>query len=131
MMKGSMTVEASLVFPFCFLVIAIVCCLGIFKYNQAVLKLTGYECVVHTMELRGESEQVLRETIKGRAEQMAKERALGVENLETSVKVTTSKILVTYSGNQSLLRLPLKVNVVYERVYPEQTLRLLTGNTGV
>ena len=123
--------EASLVFPFCFLVIAIVCCLGIFKYNQAVLKLTGYECVVHTMELRGESEQVLRETIKGRAEQMAKERALGVENLETSVKVTTSKILVTYSGNQSLLRLPLKVNVVYERVYPEQTLRLLTGNTGV
>lgn len=131
MMKGSMTVEASLVFPFCFLVIAIVCCLGIFKYNQAVLKLTGYECVVHTMELRGESEQVLRETIKGRAEQMAKERALGVENLETSVKVTTSKILVTYSGNQSLLRLPLKVNVVYERVYPEQALRLLAGNTGV
>lgn len=130
-MKGNMTVEASLVFPFCFLMIAIVCCLGIFKYNQAVLKLTGYECVIHTMELRDESEQVLPETIKRRAEQIAKERVLGVQKLETSVKITSSKISVTYSGNQSLLRLPLKVNVVYERVYPEQTLRLLAGNTGV
>lgn len=126
-----MTVEASLVFPFCFVVIAIVCCLGVFKYNQAVLKLTGYECVVHTMELRGGSEQVLRETIKRRAEQNAKERVLGVQKLETSVKITSSKISVTYSGSQSLLKLFLKVNVIYERVYPEQTFRLLAGNTGV
>lgn len=129
-MKGSMTVEASLVFPFCFLVIVLVCCLGIFKYNQTILKLTGYECVIHTMDLRDGAEQVLQETIKNRTGQMAKERALGVENLETSVKVTASKISVTCSGTQKLLRLPLNVNVVYERVYPEQLLRLLSGNAG-
>ena len=129
-MKGSLTVEASLTFPFCFLVIVIVCCLGIFKYNQAVLKLTGYECVIHTMEQRSQSKQMLQETIKNRASQAAKERVLGVQNLETSVKVTLSKISVNYSGSQNLLRLPLKVSVVYERVYPEQTLRLLSGNVG-
>ena len=37
-MKGSLTVEAAFVFPFCFLVIGIVCLLGVFLYNQAVLK---------------------------------------------------------------------------------------------
>lgn len=129
-MKGSMTVEASMVFSFCFLVIAIVCCLGTFKYNQAVLKLTGYECMLHTMELRGNSEQLLQETIKSRALQTAKERVLGVQKLQTTVKVTASKILVSFSGHQSLLNLPLEITVVYERVYPELTLRLLSGNTG-
>lgn len=129
-MKASLTVEAAVILPFCFLVIAIVCCLGIFQYNQAILKLTGYECVVHSMELREESESILKESIRKRAEETGKARALGIQNLEVSVGVTASKISVTYSANQRLLRLPLKVTAVYERVYPELTLRLLSGNTG-
>lgn len=129
-MKASMTVEASVVMPFCFLVIAIVCCLGVFQYNQAILKLTGYECMVHSMELREESESLLKENIRKRAEETGKARTLGIQNLEVSVSVTASKISVTYSADQSLLRLPLKVTTVYERVYPELTLRLLSGNTG-
>lgn len=129
-MKGSMTVEASLVFPFCFLIIVIICCLGIFKYNQAVLKVTGYECVVHTMDLREESDKILQKTIESRALQTAKERVLGVENLEVFVKATASKIAVSYLGKQHLLNLPLEITVVYERVCPELTLRLLSETKG-
>lgn len=60
-MKGSMTVEASLIFPFCFVVIGIVCILGIYQYNQAVLKMTGYESILQTMEERKEEEGQFKE----------------------------------------------------------------------
>lgn len=127
-MKGNMTVEASYIFPFCFLVIAIVCYLGIFTYNQAVLKITGYESILQTMEMREESEQSLREMILTRAEQTAKKRVLGVKDLEAEVKITAAKIMVSYSGSQSVLQIPLKATAVYERIYPEMTLRLISGN---
>ena len=61
-MKGSLTVEAAFVFPFCFLIIGIIYALGIFLYNQSVLKLTGYECSVQTMEDRDQKEEILLET---------------------------------------------------------------------
>lgn len=129
-MKGSLTVEASLVLPFCFFVIAIVCSLGIFQYNQAVLEVTGYECLIHTMELREDSEKFWQESIKKLAEETAKERLLGVEELSATVKITASKIIVNYRGNQSFLKLPLEVTVIYERVHPELTFRLLSGKMG-
>ena len=129
-MKGSMTIEASYIFPFCFLVIGIVCYLGIFQYNQAVLKMTGYECILQTMELREKSESVLRETIMEKAEKKAKERVIGVDNLELEVKVTSTKILVSYRGSQRVSKVPLEADAVYDRTYPERTLRLLSGKTG-
>lgn len=129
-MKGSMTVEASYVFPFCFLIILIVCHLGIFEYNRAVLKMTGYECILQTMELREESEKVMEENLLKRAGETAAGRVLGVRNLETKVKMTASKISVSYSGNQSILKVPFDITAVYERTYPELTLRLLSGKRG-
>lgn len=129
-MRGSMTVEASYIFPFCFVVIVIVCYLGIFEYNQAVLKMTGYECILHTMEGREESEELLKENLLKRAEQMAKTRVLGIKDLEVSVKMTASKISVSYRCRQTMLEVPLAVTAVYERTYPEVTLRLLSGKMG-
>lgn len=129
-MKGSMTVEASYIFPFCFLVIGIVCYLGIFQYNQAVLKMTGYECILQTMEEREESEELFKENLLRRAEQSAKDRTLGVKELNVSVKMTASKISVSYSCMQKMLEVPLGVTAVYERTNPELTLRLAAGITG-
>ena len=34
-MKGNVTIEAAYLFPFCFLVLGLICYLGIFLYNQA------------------------------------------------------------------------------------------------
>lgn len=129
-MKGSMTIEASYIFPFCFLIIAIVCYLGIFKYNQAVLKTTGYECILQSMNEKDLSEEALQQTIVKKAEQLAKARVLGVEKLNVAVKMTVSKISVTFQGRQRVFDLNLNVTTVYERTYPELTLRLLSGRTG-
>lgn len=124
-MKGSLTVEAAFVFPFCFLVIGIVCLLGVFLYNQAVLKMTGYECILQTMEERELKEEVLLENLLQRAEENGKARTLGIEDLNATVRITASKVSLKYQCVQTLLNLPIEISVACDRVYPETSLRLL------
>lgn len=123
-MKGSMTVEGAYVFPLCLMIIAIVCCLGIFRYNTAILKITGYECILTTMGDLKEDNEVLEENLLQNAQRAASQRALAIKDLKTSVKVTASKISVKYSGTQTLLNIPLEVISIYERTFPELTLRM-------
>jgi hypothetical protein len=129
-MKGSLTVEAAFVFPFCFLIIGIIYALGIFLYNQSVLKLTGYECIVQTMEDRDQKEEILLETLLQRAEETGKSRTLGIENLNAIVRITATKITLKYQCVQRILNLPMEVSVVCDRVYPEMSLRLMREIVG-
>ena len=124
-MKGSLTVEAAFVFPFCFLVIGIVCLLGVFLYNQAVLKMTGYECILQTMEERELKEEVLLENLLQRAEENGKARTLGIEDLNATVRITASKVSLKYQCVQTLLNLPIEISVACDRIYPETSLRLM------
>lgn len=124
-MKGSLTVEAALVFPFCIVVIGIVCLLGIFLYDQTVLKMTGYECILQKSGQRDLEETTLQEELQKIAEDTGKDRVLSVDDLQTTVRVTSSKIMISYSGMQKILNLPMEVSVVYERKFPELTLRLI------
>ena len=124
-MKGSMTVEAALVFPFCFFVLAIIGCLGVYKYNQSVLKLSGYECVVRTMEERNLEEQIFKENFSRRMLDAAQNRTLGMKDFEISIKISATKLLVKIKGVQKLLNLPVEAEVVYQRVHPERALHLL------
>ena len=123
-MKGSLTVEASYVFPFCFFVIFIVCQLGCYQYNQAVLKMTGYESIVRTMEERELNDKAIEEQLENLAETLAQERTIGMKNLEVTVKMTATKIVLTYAGVQTAIESPTEVTVVYERTNPEWTLRM-------
>jgi hypothetical protein len=129
-MKGSLTVEAAFVFPFCFLIIGIIYALGIFLYNQSVLKLTGYECIVQIMEDRDQKEEILLETLLQRAEETGKSRTLGIENLNAIVRITATKITLKYQCVQRILNLPMEVSVVCDRVYPEMSLRLMREIVG-
>ena len=124
-MKGSMTVEAALVFPFCFFVLAIIGCLSVYKYNQSVLKLSGYECVVRTMEERNLEEQIFKENFSRRMLDAAQNRTLGMKDFEISIKISATKLLVKIKGVQKLLNLPVEAEVVYQRVHPERALQLL------
>jgi len=129
-MKGSLTVEAAFVFPFCFLVIGTVCMLGVFLYNQAVLKMTGYECILRTMEEREQGEEYFLENLLQRAEESGKARTLGVENLNAMVRITASKVSLKYQCVQTLLNLPIEISIVCDRVYPELSLRLMQETIG-
>ena len=129
-MKGSLTVEAAFVFPFCFLIIGIIYALGIFLYNQSVLKLTGYECIVQTMEDRDQKEEILLETLLQRAEETGKSRTLGIADLNAIVRVTATKVILKYQCVQRILNLPMEVSVAYDCIYPEMSLRLMREIVG-
>lgn len=127
MVKGSMTIEAAYLVPFTVFVLMIVCYLAVFEYDKAVLKETGYECILRSMEQRQMDDGQLQEVLLERLEQTAKERVLDVNDLEVSVQFTVSGISVSFSGTQTMLKVPVEVTVVYDRIFPEQTLRLLQG----
>lgn len=129
-MRGSLTVEAAYIFPLCFLILGIICYLGIFEYNRAVLKMTGYECILKTMEESHQSDDYLKEQLLRKVEETAKERTLGMMDLKAAAKITASKVSVSLQGVQSMLLVPLEVTVVYERTFPELTLRLRKGMVG-
>ena len=124
-MKGNVTIEAAYLFPFCFFTLGLICYLGIFLYNQAVLELTGYECILRTVEERELRDELLKEQLYERAKEAAQERTFGVEKLQITLKVTASKIIINYKGIQSVISVPINVDVVYERTSPEQMLRLI------
>lgn len=124
-MKGSLTIEAALVIPFCFVILGIVSFLGIFQYNQVVLKMTAYECILQTDGEEIPSEAVLKKLLTEQAKEKGNARGLAVKDLEVTVNVTVSKITLTYRCTQALLNLPVEVTVVYERTFPELTLRLI------
>lgn len=120
-MKGSLTVEASYIFPICFLLIGVVCLLGVFLYDQSVLKLSGYECILQTVN---EKEEISDEKLEKYARKCVDDRVLGVKNLKVDVKTTTSKISISFRGEQAVLNVPVVVTVVYQRTFPELILRL-------
>lgn len=127
-MKASMTVEASYIFPISFLILAIVCFLGIFQYDQAVLKMTGYECILRS--LAQDEEDSLENTLYQRAQSAAAERVLALRSLQTEVQVTKNRVSVAYQGVLGMVEIPVKVTISYERTDPERTLwrtRIITG----
>ena len=126
-MKGNLTIEAAYIFPFCFFVLGLVSFLGIFLYNQAVLEMTGYECILQTVEERELKEDDLKGQLLRRAKQAAEDRTFGVEGLQVNLKVTKTKIAINYKGTQSVIGVPINVDAVYERTSPELTLRLIKG----
>jgi len=129
-MKGSMTIEGAYIFPLCFIILTVICCLGIFRYNLAVLKMTGYECILSAVGNQEEDTGFSEEDLLQNAELCADKRVLAIEKLKTTVKVTASKISVKYSGTQALFHIPFEVTAVYERTFPERTLRLTQKLTG-
>lgn len=129
-MRGSLTIESAFVFPFCFMVVLIVCQLGIFQYDRAVLKMTAYECILKAVEDEKLTESELIEQLQSRALNNGEERVLGVKDLNAAVKVTASKIVLTFQGVHTMLETPMEVSAAYERFYPELILRISEGVEG-
>ena len=124
-MRGNLTVEAALIVPFCIMIILIVCQLGIFQYDREVLKMTGYECILKTVEEGGNlTSNDFCEALKNRAMVAATDRMLGLKSLNAEVKMTSSKIVLVFEGVSTMLEIPMEVSVAYERIYPELTLRI-------
>lgn len=122
-MKGSMTVEAAYVFPFCFFLLLLVFELGIFLYDQSVLKLTAGECILKVME-EEKTESQIKEELQRLILENGAERTLGTEELQVELRSTATKILVTCKGEFSALGVEVETTLEYEKCSPEEMLRL-------
>ncbi len=122
-MKGSMTVEAAYVFPFCFFMLLLVFELGIFLYDQSVLKLTAGECVLKVME-EEKTESQIKEELERLILENGAERTLGTEELQVEIRSTAKRLLVTCKGEFSALGVRMETVTEYEKCSPENTLRL-------
>ena len=54
-----------------------------------------------------------------------------MKELQVSMKMTASKISLTYTGTQSVIGAPIEATAVYERTFPELTLKLKKGMAGL
>lgn len=126
-MKGSLTLEAAYIVPFCIFIVGVVCYLGVFEYNRAVLKMTGYECILRTMEERTADDTIFWENLLNRANEEAGLRTFGITELDVKAKITVSQIVLHFQGIQTFFRTPIEVMVAYERTCPELMLRTMTG----
>lgn len=123
-MKGNVTVEAALVFPFCFALIGVVCYLGVYSYHLAMLKLTAYEGISRSLEQRSLDDQKLEREIARLLEGKAEERALALEDIRVSIKVTKFYITAELFAVQKMIfSQPVRVKVTYQRTSPERMLR--------
>lgn len=129
MMKGSMTIEAAYIFPLCFWILGIVCFLGIYQYDRAVLEMTAYECILKSTE-QELSKDALKAHICQRAQESGRERTLGAKELNAEVQVTASRVSVTYHCVLNIFEIPLKVTASYEQVDPEEMLWMAGKLTG-
>lgn len=130
-MKGNVTVEAAFIFPFCFALIGTICYLGIYCYHLAMLKLTAYECISQSLEQRNLNDQNLERELAKLLEKKAAERALTLEDIEVSVKVTKFYITAEFFAVQKIIfSQPVQAGVTYKRTYPEKTLRAAAAGRG-
>lgn len=130
-MKGSLTVEAAFVFPFCFAVIGVICYLGVFGYNQAVLKLTAYECILQSLENRELDDKSFERELTELLQRKAEGRMLTLENIQTSVKVTGFYITAEFRAVQKMIfSQPVQAEVTYRKTYPEKVLRAVFAGKG-
>ena len=64
------------------------------------------------------------------AEEYGKQRAFSIKELQVRVRMTVSKITVTYTASQGAFEIPIQVTAIYEKTFPETMLRLTKEKTG-
>lgn len=119
-LHGYLSVEASLVFPFGMAVIGAVCWMGVFRYNLAVLRLTGQEAIGHMTEFRELDEAQFERELVRYVQEKTEARTLACTELHTEIKRTRRKIILELGGVQRLVFAhPLYAEVSYTYIDPE------------
>lgn len=100
--KGSYTVEASLIFPFIMGVVVFIIYISFFLHDRAVMKSCAYQAALKGSLIRTSTSDMAQEARKA-AEYNIDGLLLVTEGLKTDVSVSGKEITVSYSGT---LRIP-------------------------
>ncbi len=95
--KGSVTVEASLLFPLILMVIVISMYALFFIHDRAVLDAAAYEAALRGCEITSEKADI-RGKVALKCEESVKGRLLSTKDLNTDIEITGQYIRVRFSG---------------------------------
>ena len=113
--KGSLTIEASLLFPLIMMVIVICIYAMFFMHDRAVLDASAYEAALRGCEITSEHGDVM-STVRATSEETIEGRLLSTKNVKTEVEITGHDVKVRYTGD---FLVPGGVNLVPEAGFKE------------
>lgn len=96
--SGSLTIEASLLFPLIMMVIVICIYAMFFLHDRAVLDASAYEAALRGCEITSEHGDVM-STVRGASDETIEGRLLSTKNINTEVEITGHDIRVCYIGD--------------------------------
>ncbi|SKB97594.1 TadE-like protein [Lachnospiraceae bacterium] len=117
--KGSLTVEASLLFPFILMVIVISIYAMFFLHDRAVLDAAAYEAALRGCEITSEKADVMAK-VRKTGEETIEGRLLSTRNVNMDVSITGQDIRVRYTGE---FKVPGGVNLVPEAGFSALTIK--------
>lgn len=124
LMKGSLTVEAALVIPFSFMILGVICLLGVFQYNQAVVFITGRSYMYEVLDYREHGNAFMEQYLEEQVKAALAERTIGLKEIQVEAKVSTGKIYLHCGGQQKILfSLSVEKELEKIRLYPEPWIR--------
>jgi hypothetical protein len=101
-LRGSYTVEASLIFPFIMGTVVFIIYMSFFLHDRAVMKSCAYQAALKGSLIRTGGPDMVREAKKA-ADYNIEGLLLMTEDLQTEVSLSGTEICVSYRGN---LRIP-------------------------
>lgn len=117
--KGSLTIEASLLFPLIMMVIVICIYAMFFLHDRTVLDESAYEAALRGCEITSEHGDVMSK-VRATSDETLEGRLLSTKNVKTDVEITGHDIKVKYTGE---FVVPGGVNLVPEAGFKELEIR--------
>lgn len=100
-LKGSYTVEASLLFPFILTVIVMIIYLAFFIHDRCVMNTAAYQAALRGSREKSSSGKAIGITEKA-AEELLAGTLIATENVSHDVNITDKEISVIYEGTMKI-----------------------------
>ncbi len=110
-LKGSYTVEASLLFPFILSVIVFIMYMSFFLHDRCVMNQSAYQAALRASRIKTDDNRVMGTAERAAGELMEK-TVLATSNVTHSIDISGTEIKVRYEGN---LRIP--AGTLFMKIY--------------
>lgn len=119
-LKGSYTIEASLLFPFILMILILIIYFSFFIHDRCIMHAAAYTAALRGSQILNEDEDVFSKVEKS-SQELLENRLLAVRNHATDIQISEQEISVLYEGAiripvWSFPDIPIKVRGTAKRI---------------
>jgi hypothetical protein len=97
-LKGSYTIEASLLLPMILSIIMILMFLSFYVHDRCILYSIAYTAALRGSEVQSDEEKIFRE-VEESSNKLLENKLLVTRNVNTDIKISSKDIAVSYQGD--------------------------------